>query len=265
MFNKTGFNGTFYNRLRPTNVYLETLMISAGVMGLNLTIFNHMSGALSGNGTISNGELNAITEIRTNTMVGGGDLALTHLVYFFLPMDIAMSGQSGFSQTISIGTVIDGADFNGAGDLSFTNVNAILQNMVADIRGTGDLATDIDLLTFMQPFNLGGDGQVMDSGLTLSLPLNNTLISGEGNLRIRRFGLLENDIFELDGINLLPGQTVTIDTDLLNVLFNGIPDVSSVTSDSIFFEVLPGDTNFTIDVSPNEPIQVNIIWQNRWL
>ena len=84
-------------------------------------------------------------------------------------------------------------------------------------------------------------------------------------MTLRRLSVLNENIIELIGIEFAPGDTIIIDTDLLQVLFGSKEDVSSVTSDSVFFELNPGENEITIDVDAETVLDITAVWQNRWL
>ena len=90
-------------------------------------------------------------------------------------------------------------------------------------------------------------------------------VTGSGEMTLRRLSAIDESILELININLLPGEVVTIDTDLLQVLFGSIEDVSAVTSDSVFFELNPGENEILISTDSVTTLDVTAIWQNRWL
>lgn len=109
-------------------------------------------------------------------------------------------------------------------------------------------------------------------GLILILPLTITLTSS-GDMDILNIGDAVVSVLDLRNINLLPNQTITIDTDAMVVLFGLTHDVSSLTSDSVFFELSEGinELKFEIgyEVAPNpmpaNELDTTFIWQNRWL
>ena len=100
--------------------------------------------------------------------------------------------------------------------------------------------------------------------VSLGLPLTIGM-KGQGSAMLRRLSGLNENAIELIGINLLPGETVTIDTDLLQVLVGLVEDVSSVTTESVFFELNPGENEIIIDVDSASKMDIVTIWQNRWL
>jgi hypothetical protein len=71
---------------------------------------------------------------------------------------------------------------------------------------------------------------------------------------------------ELENLNLAPGGELIIDTDVLEVLLNGEPDVDMVTGDSEFFELKPGNNRIVfMDGETGRQLDVSIVWSNRWL
>ena len=108
--------------------------------------------------------------------------------------------------------------------------------------------------------------------IILVLPLTITLTSS-GDMDILNIGDAVVSVLDLRNINLLPNQTITIDTDAMVVLFGLTHDVSSLTSDSVFFELSEGinELKFEIgyEVAPNpmpaNELDTTFIWQNRWL
>lgn len=264
MFNKGGFDTSFYDRASVIRTSLEAFIDGTSGFSINLQSLHNLSGVLSGSSNL-NAELTAKTEIQSGLFAqGSGSFTLIHLVYFFLPLDITVGGNSSLGMSVNVGTQLE-ISFEGSGDL-ISNEDRIIQTINTDIRSNGSLAGSLNLLTFFQEIKIVSEGSVFTQQVVLKLPLEHTqVMSGLGNLKLRRIGEIDKDVFELEGINLLPGQTVKIDTDLLMVWINGISDVSSVTPDSTFFELLPGITTFTIDNNPGEPIEVDVIWQNRWL
>ena len=72
-------------------------------------------------------------------------------------------------------------------------------------------------------------------------------------------------LLKLCKVNEVDCLIPTIDTDLLQVLFGSIEDVSAVTSDSVFFELNPGENEILISTDSVTTLDVTAIWQNRWL
>ena len=106
----------------------------------------------------------------------------------------------------------------------------------------------------------------------LDLPLDIDITSGS-DLEIFRLGDTDISLLDLKNISLMPGETITIDTDLMIVLFGLEHDVSSLTNNSEFFELGKGLNEITFMayyVNPPNPrndeeLDVIVIWENRWL
>lgn len=70
----------------------------------------------------------------------------------------------------------------------------------------------------------------------------------------------------LANLNFKPGDTITIDTETLDVFINGEPDVDCWVTGSDFFKLGRGVNTLTFydDVSERE-LEVTVIWADRWL
>lgn len=262
MFNKGGFNTTFFNRAATLSVPFQVAMPGSGNMALNLYSLNNLQGTLSGRGDIACG-LEIITPLQIEILRGSGDLALTYLVYFFVPLTINMPGNGNMTCDMIIQTPLEEIEFSGSSGFSVKE-DIINQLMAMEFRSTGSLTAEINLQTSLGISSFTGNSAFFNQEVILTLALA-LMLTGDSGFKLRRIGAIDKDIFELENIKLLPGQTVTIDTDLLTVKFDGLPDVSAVTSDSIFFQLFPGDTTFIIENSPGEKMEVNVVTQNRWL
>ena len=166
------------------------------------------------------------------------------------------------------------------------------------LSGIGDLVCAPIIITQLRNFILSAYGDLIISvGITLEFGI---ILSGEGRLAsypdedkidiylnqeltptltsygkidILNIGDMEVSVLDLRNISLLPGETITIDTDSMVVLFGLVHDVSSLTSDSEFFELDKGtnELRFEIgyEVAPNpmpaDELDTIFIWQNRWL
>ena len=117
-------------------------------------------------------------------------------------------------------------------------------------------------------------GQGGTGGMELVLIMETDVdLSGAGDLDIFNFGDIVTDVLKLSGITLLPGETITIDSDSMTVLFGLVHDVSSLTSDSVFFYLNEGENELKFIIGyqnppspiPENELETTIIWQNRWL
>lgn len=139
----------------------------------------------------------------------------------------------------------------------------LYQTMNSALKSSGDVDLDMLMKTDLHEFELSGSGDI-DNKIALWLPLS-LKIHGQGQMMLKRLGALNESAIELLGIDLEPGGSVTIDTDLLQVLIGAKEDVSSVTTDSVFFELNPGENELTIQTDTGEDLEIVAIWQNRWL
>lgn len=138
----------------------------------------------------------------------------------------------------------------------------VRQNVVGALNGYGVIGVGV-VMQSQIPMQVSGGGGIV-SNVVLQLPLG-VQMSGSGGLILNRIGARNENVLELIGINLLPGETVTIDTDLLQVLFGTREDVGAVTSDSVFFELFPGANEIVVSTDTDQILDVTAIWQNRWL
>lgn len=261
MFNRSRFNTSFYDRSTVTKISIAISIQAVSEMVLNLHPLYNLTGSFGGSGALSP-DLIAVTEIHPQTITGSGGFEVTYLVFFFLPLEISISGGSRFQMTMGIQIPLESVEFEGSGDA--ISISGVLQNMAVDLRSSGTMSATINLLTPITNINFSGGNYWVSPEFRLLLPMPTSLF-GTGSLRLRRIGELDSITFELEGIYFSPGQTLVIDTDLLTVFINNLLDVSAVTSESTFFELSPGDTTIRIENSPGESIQGNIVWQNRWL
>ncbi len=138
------------------------------------------------------------------------------------------------------------------------------QIMGANLAGSGKITLPMTIQMFMKTLMFGkGDLSMSNKFKILThLPIS---IQGRGDLTLKRIGALNTETFELENINLKPGQTLIIDTDESNVFLDNILDVDSVTSDSVFFQLQPGDNKIIFSTDKVSNLSVNVLWQNRWL
>ena len=122
----------------------------------------------------------------------------------------------------------------------------------------------------------GNNGEIIGANGKLELELVmewDVDIFGEGKIDSLNIGDIKTNIIYLKGISLEPDQTITIDTDSMTVLFGVNHDVSSLTDESIFFELNEGTNELKFEISyeiqpnplPANELDTTLIWQNRWL
>lgn len=70
----------------------------------------------------------------------------------------------------------------------------------------------------------------------------------------------------LTGLTFRPGDTIIIDTDSLDILINGEPDVTSWVVGSDFFQLGKGENTIAfVDNAIRRTLSVTIVWADRWL
>ena len=257
MFDKLLFDRNAFDR-SVSSEGLSLTMLGSGQVGLRLTVKTPIGSNPSGDGSLTsnirmrqniahtftgNGNINAVTMILRRSTVASlsGQGALTPNFTIRTPIAVALSGNGGI--------VINSQMF-------------LTQRMQGTLSGDGAFVPRPVLWTAFAG-NLHGSGEI-SSQIRLQLPLL-ILQQGQGSIILRRIGALNENVIELIGINFLPGETITIDTDLLQVLFGPIEDVSSITSDSVFFELNPGENEIIVDIDSDTTMDIVAIWQNRWL
>lgn len=212
--------------------------VGRGRMNTNLILLTHVNTAYTGEGEMNDLEM-ILRMPLTIKMSGSG--ALTPGIVARTPFSLSLSGQ---------------------GDMRFQQ-DFVYQHMAFTPSGQGIFDISMVIITPISFEEIQGRGDLTGK-MIFELPLTINM-DGTSSFILRRLGALNENIFELDGINLLPGEEVTIDTDLLSVFFGFRQDVSSVTTDSVFFELSPGENDIMIETDAGEVMTVTAIWQNRWL
>ena len=259
MFNKNMFNRNAFNRsvslsnisipMMSTNSLTLQLIVrvmishqpfaGSSALTCKLIMKQSMSGAFSGSSEVKP----IVTVLRLR-----------------LPATI-IKGTGSFTPRISVATPFKGS-FKGSGVLGVNNKIYFIQKFTPTIPAGGTMETKIVMQTSMVINLSGGSSLKSTVRLPMSIPIS---ITSSGGTILRRLSAIDESILELININLLPGEVVTIDTDLLQVLFGSIEDVSAVTSDSVFFELNPGENEILISTDSVTTLDVTAIWQNRWL
>lgn len=260
MFNKTLFNRNAFNR----SVSLSTIslpIVASGTLKVQLVmrsspIFRQISGAGSlGCGIVMRQRMEV-------SIIGTGEVINSGVNLRMSLKPIALSGTGTLTPRPNILVPLK-TSLSSEGAVQINNRLYFTQQMVLSITGKGSFKVNPILQSPIHQINLSSTSK-MSGFLSLPLPVP-AQFTGSGELVLRRLGAMNENILELININLLPGETVTIDTDLLQVLFGAIEDVSSVTSDSIFFELNPGENEITISSDSDSSFDVTAVWQNRWL
>jgi hypothetical protein len=144
---------------------------------------------------------------------------------------------------------------------------------ISDISSEGGMEVS-PIIEVEHSGELGGVGGVVADGYANVLELS-IYIGGMGEIAPPELGNLEVKVIDLQEISLGAFETVTIDTDLMVILFGQEHDVSSLTMESEFFQLGVGANRLKFvwsyaggvppsPLPPNE-LSVTTIWQNRWL
>jgi len=257
MFDKTLFDRNAFDR-SVSSGGIDLTMLGSGQVVFQLTIQIPIGSNMDGNGSLTSNI--QMQQHLIEAFTGVGDLNNLTMI-LKRATEATLSSQGALESNIVMRTPISAA-LSGTGGITISSQMLMYQFMQGTLSGSGaiipGLVVNTELIGLLQ-----GSGQ-MSSQISLQLPLI-ILHQGEGVFALRRIGGLNENAIELIGINFLPGETITIDTDLLQVLFGSIEDVSSITSNSIFFELNPGENEITIDADTNNIMDVTAIWQNRWL
>lgn len=270
MFDKNLFDQNAYDRIVSSDGISDG--ISAALMSTSqFKIHMKIAYPISLRGFTGSGSMNPSGMLlRINAEIpfkGSGQIESTSIV-LHLPLMMKFRGSGTLDPGLAVKTPFSVA-FTGQSFMKST-ADFVYQHIQTQLVGQGDIERDrykagyLIMYTFMDAFTFHGFGDLLDDGLALHLPLI-IKMKGIGEFILRRLGALNENVLELNGINLRPGEEVTIDTDLLSVFFGYTEDVSSVTTDSVFFEISPGENDIVIDTNTGEMMMVTVIWQNRWL
>lgn len=257
MFNKTLFDRNAFDRnVSSDGIGLTTL--GSGQAIFQLTVKTPIGANINGVGLLTPNI--RLQQRLIKSFDGVGDIADVTVILRH-PTTITFNSQGALNTVLVVRTPIMVA-LSGHGSFEVNSKMFVYQNMRSNLSSTG-IFTPQPVLENAMIGNMSGSGQ-----MTMSVNLRIPLIiqsHGQGSFLLRRVGGLNENVIELIGINLLPGETITIDTDLLQVLFGAIEDVSSITNESIFFELNPGENEIVIDIDADTTLDVIAIWQNRWL
>ncbi len=258
MFDKNLFDRNAYDRSVASDGINGTLLSSSSMTTKLVIAYPIPLTGFTGLGNM-NAQLRMYIHAITN-FKGEGTIEDTTMV-LHLPLSFGFHGSGDLNPGL-VAKVPLKVDFTGEGDME-SDQDFVYQHLTFKLPGAGNLAGYLIMKTFMEEFAFSGAG-ALNADVILQLPLVISM-TGESSFTLRRLGALNENVFELDGINLEPGETVTIDTDLLSVYFGFRQDVASVTNDSVFFELYPGENEIIIETDANGPMNVTAVWQNRWL
>lgn len=258
MFDKLLFDRNAFDRSVSSDG-ISITMLGSGKLTLSIRVGTPITASIHGTGAIVSGI--RMRQDVGKTFTGSGNLNSFSMV-LRRSTTIPLSGSGALIPNFVVRTPIAAA-LSGHSFMGVDSRMWFYQQMRATLAGNGSLVLSSVFSTAIAG-SFSGSGK-METQVGLQLPLPQIDLTSHGTFNLRRLGALSENVIELININLLPGETITIDTDLLEVLFGSVEDVSSVTNDSIFFELSPGENEVTIDVDAGTTMDVTAIWQNRWL
>ena len=259
MFDKIQFDRNAFDRSVSSDG-LSLAIVASGAFQVNVNFPTPISISLSGSSALSFGLY--ASAIFDTSFSGSGKMNDLTVIFYQVPLtNITSSGSLSVNLTIKMPM---SSNLSGSSALGIDNRVIIMQNLNILLSGSSDITIGYSSAIFFETVSLSSTSAMQISSMRFTMPLTIGL-SGTSLLTLRRLSALNEKSFTLENINLLPGQTVIIDTDSLIVLFDNIEDVSSVTTDSIFFELNPGDNEITVNTDSNQQMNVTAIWQNRWL
>jgi hypothetical protein len=261
MFDRTLFDRTVFDRNANTDSLGTQLRGSGDVkVGLVVQVFLYPVPIVGAGGL----KAEPVTrQIMSAWLEGEGSVSPDEL-WLITRMAAGLSGRGGIAKNEAVfKTHFQPQLIRGAGGLA-DSLTYTRQFMTAGLSGSGKLSSSLIIRTAMAAALSGSGKASVDGRLKLLLNMKSRL-SGTGDVQLRRLGSLDSDVLEFEGLNLLPGQTMIIDTDELDVVINNIQDVSSVTSDSVFFQLEPGENNISFATDAASSLNVTVIWNNRYL
>jgi hypothetical protein len=261
MFNRASFDKTLYDRRANSEPVVESALRGATNVNLALMVRLRLTPPLSGAGDIYASAV--IRQFIGADISSVGSCEINELRLIINP-EAELSGDGEIEPKISVKTPFE-IRFRGSGGLSDSNTFVKQHMKQINISSRGDAGSRLVLNVYPESSIIGSGDVGIDNRFALRVYLESGP-SGSGELRVRRIAF-DMDILELNDISLEPGQTLVIDTDNFNVFKDGVLSVDSVTSDSIFIQLLPGENeiDFQTDEVENKELDVTFIWQNRWL
>lgn len=261
MFNRSSFDRSAYNRNNNLENDISATIRSAGGVNANLVLKTTLNDfSIGGTGSLI-GTLIMKQTISANL---SGDSSLNvDAVKLIQRLSSNIQSYGDLTPNMSIKTPLGDIHMSGFGE--FIDKDTYVKQHITDsVDGAGDLSSSLVLIMPIDA-NLNGTSTMnVDDQFKMEMPIGSDM-SGAGTISSARIGETNSDTIEFTGLGLKSGQTLIIDTDELDVYINNILNVSSVTSDSVFFQLKPGENELTIKSADNPNLAVTIIWQNRWL
>lgn len=262
MYNKSKFDRTAFDRLSDGSTFYR--FYGEGYFDFSLVILIPLDfDLIEGNGYLEPIQMRMRSDLGRIPLDGVGHFSETEII-MRLNLSVDMTGVGDLDPFVAVRAPISCSMESNS---FFVNDKPyIVQQMESELRSKSDLDMRLVMVTALKAFDLSGWGTAwITNKFKLKLPIAIDL-PGSGHLELERFSSLGAYIFELKGISIPPGGEIIIDSDLLSVWINGIEDVSSVTTKSVFFELHPGDNDIIFETSnPNDRMNLTAIWQNRWL
>jgi len=272
MFDRILFDRNAFDRSVSSDFFIHRIL-GFGKIELNLTVKTPITGEISSFGTILSTSIIMPYKL-SNSIIGEGNVNCNLVLHRIISPIVASEGNLSVKITIKTPTT---SEIIGSSNLIMdeTITRYINLKTVSDFADIEKCEVNLTLRTeLVCSFNGNGSVKNMELEMPLSLsdPNDPQILNGFGNLTLNRLGSLNENLIELLDLDFKPGDTIIVDTDLLQVLINSIEDVSSVTQDSVFFELNPGinEIKFSIGgddaIDPEEQtLDILATWQNRWL
>lgn len=109
-----------------------------------------------------------------------------------------------------------------------------------------------------------GTGRSKPPLLCMRVPLH-AAAQGAAQTPPPMLDIAKTDYMQFVGVNLRPGETLYIDTDLIRILRNGEDDIRG-WSGGMFFKLSPSGNILTYsDNAASRQLQASVVWQDRWL
>lgn len=264
MFDRTKFDKTRFDRSSSSGQFLEPHFTGSGAINSGVIFQIPLPTAtIDGRGDIA--ASTTTLRIIQGSVSGEGDLKAS--LSMRLPIEAKIQSNGDVSASLAMQEKIT-IDFQGSGTAAISTLDTPVIIPV-NIGGSGSVT--VDMSRIYMTISLSGAGDLLTSNqvrmqLLLGTPDKPLTLSGAGDVIARRLGDLGTEFFSLEGIDLQPGSELIIDTDELDVYIDDILNVVGVTTDSVFIQLLPGKNDLVFETNdPTPNLDVNVVWQNRWL
>jgi hypothetical protein len=248
----TGDGATIYADIQGSVTLLSNIKVKASTSA-NIPMQMTVSGSVGVRVPLS-------ADIAASMSVEAGNL-FVHTQLFLNPINVAGTISAAVGLLAPISAVLPiGADFAS----EFLKAHTRLAQTNIPI-GSTVIPDNLGLRFPIQPADVPFSGD-MAAEPYLFVPIHTGDITMDGDVKCAPIFEPGAAKLELENLNLAPGDELIIDTDVIEVLLNGIPDVDFVTGDSEFFELIPGTNRLIfMDGETGRELSVTIVWSNRWL